>query len=332
MFIMSLLETLRSSAKTHVELAAENALLRYQLEILKRRRRRITLERWDRPILLWLSRFVPNWKKWLVIVQPETLSRWHRKGFSIYWGCWIRRKGGRNLLNPNAVSLIQEISRANPLWGVPRIHGELLKLGIKVSPGTIHKYRFRHLGPRGQNWKTFLKNHMDQTVAIDFFVVPTIRFRVLWALVVLSHDRRKILYTAVTPRPSNPWTMQQLRNAFPYNSLPKILLHDRDHSFYGLSRLGVDEVVTGFRAPWQNAYVERVIGSIRRESMDHFVVLGERHLQKILKGYTKYYNECRTHLALNKDAPVSRSIQRTGKIFRIPKMGGLHHVYYRKSA
>jgi putative transposase len=170
---------------------------------------------------------------------------------------------------------------------------------------------------------------MKQTVAIDFFVVPTIRFRMLWTLVVLSHDRRKILHTATTHRPSGAWTVQQLRNIFSYEDFPKYVLHDRDHNFVGLSKLGIEEVITSFRSPWQNAFVERVIGSIRRECTNHLVVFNEKHLEKILSKYRDYYNGSRTHLSLNKDSPDTREVISAGRIKVIPKVNGLHHEFSR---
>lgn len=333
MFIKMAFCALISLFKSRTRLVLENTMLRHQLGILKRRNTRIYFKGWDRAILVWLSRCLCNWREILFIVQPETLIRWHRKGFSLYWGWkFSSQTGGRNPLHPNAIQLIKEISAANPLWGSPRIHGELLKLGIKVSEATVDKYRVRRRNPRNQNWKTFLRNHMEQTVAIDFFIVPTIRFRMLWALVVLSHDRREILYTAITHKPSQPWVRQQLRQAFPFQSFPRFLIHDRDHAFRGMSEMGFEEVLTGFRCPWQNAFVERVIGSIRRECTDHLIVFGERHLGRILRKYQTYYNKSRTHLSLNKDSPVSREVKNKGRVISRPHLGGLHWEFGRRAA
>lgn len=323
---------LSSAFKSRRRLLLENTLLRYQIQVLKRRKRRLSFKLWDRAILVWFSKRLPDWKRFLTIVEPETIIRWHRKGFALYWAWKHSSKAGRNPIDPNAIDLIQEISRKNPLWGVPRIHGELLKLGITACERTVDKYRYRRRRPSGQNWRTFLKNHLNETVAIDFFIVPTVRFKMLWALVVLSHDRREILHTAVTRRPSAPWTLQQLRETFSYRDFPKFLLHDRDRHFLGLHRSGMREVITSYRSPWQNAYVERVIGSIRRECTDHIIPFNEEHLAKILGEFTEYYNRSRTHLSLSKDSPNGREMQRLGEIVVTPRVGGLHNEFSRSAA
>lgn len=318
--------------KSRQRLVMENTLLRYQIQLMKRKRKRLTFRSWDKAVLLWFSKHIPDWKKILIIVEPETIIRWHRKGFALYWKWKYSSKIGRNPLNPNAIHLIVEISRKNPRWGLPRIQGELQKLGIKVCLRTVDKYRYRPLRKPGQNWKTFLKNHMRETVAIDCFVVPSLKFKMLYALIVLSHDRREILHTAVTQRPSAPWTMQQLREAFAFRDYPKYLVHDRDYAFRGLHRLGVEEILTSFRSPWQNAFVERVIGTIRRECTDHIVPYDEEHLAEILRKYSSYYNQDRTHLSLNKDSPLGRRVETEGRVVAVPKVGGLHHVFHRVAA
>jgi putative transposase len=318
--------------KSRQELISENALLRYQVCMLKRRRRNPIIRGWDRPILVWLSKLTLNWKQSIFVVQPETIIRWHRMAFKLYWGWKYSQKAGRPAVHPHVVRLIGQMSEANPLWGAPRIHGELLKLGIKIAQSSVEKYMSRRNRPRGQSWKTFLKNHSKDIVAIDFFIVPTIKLKMLWAFVVLSHDRRRIIYTAVTHRPSTNWTIQQLRNAFPFKTMPRFILHDRDRNFWGIGRAGFDEIITGHRCPWQNGLVERVIGSIRRECTDHLIAIDERHLHGILKQYRHYYNHSRTHLSLNKDSPVRRGVKRKGKIIAVPKLGGLHHRYERFAA
>jgi transposase InsO family protein len=329
MYFRTLLQLIKGYFKSRNQLVWENALLRYQLEVVRRRRRRILLKRWDRPILVWLTRGLSRWKDLIVVVQPESIIRWHRKAFSFYWGWKYSSRAGRPSVLPHTVHLIREMSLANPLWGAPRIHGELKKIGVNVSQSSVEKYMVRGSRPRGQNWKTFLKNHSKEIVAIDFFIVPTIKLKMLWALVVLSHDRRKILHFAVTHRPSGAWTKQQLRNAFPYKKMPRFILHDRDRNFWGLSRLGAREIITGHRCPWQNGRVERVIGSIRRECTDHLIVFGERHLKRVLSSYRQYYNKYRTHLALNKDSPTHRRTKVRGAIRVVPQVGGLHHRYDR---
>jgi putative transposase len=220
---------------------------------------------------------------------------------------------------------------ANPLWGAPRIHGELLKLGFEVSERTISRLMPRRRTPPSQT-RTFLKNHLRSTVAIDFFSVPTLTCRILFVFVVLAHDRRRILHVNVTQHPTSAWTRQQLREAFPDDANARFLLHDRDTTFdaaFGraVEAFGLTAVRTAPRSPWQNPYVERVIGSIRRECLDHVIVFNERHLRRVLRAYVVYYQRSRTHLALGKDAPAERAVQPTGRILVRPQVGGLHHRY-----
>ena len=230
------------------------------------------------------------------------------------------------------------MAMANPLWGAPRIHGELLKLGISVSQTTVAKYMPRRDKPPSQPWRTFLANHVGQIMAADFFVVPTVTYRLLFVLVILAHDRRRIVHVAVTDHPTAAWTAQQLRNAFPEDQAPRYLLHDRDTAFTDVvSTIGamqIHEVLTAPRSPWQNAYVERVIGSIRRECLDHVIVLSVAGLQRVLADYVAYYMNTRTHLSLGKDAPASRPATplSAGRIVEIPQVNGLHHRYDRAAA
>jgi transposase InsO family protein len=224
------------------------------------------------------------------------------------------------------------MSRANPLWGAPRIHGELLKLGVTVSQATVSKYMLRPRRPPSQAWRTFLKNHATELIALDFFTVPTATFRVLFVLVMLIPSRRRLVHFNVTEHPTAEWTARQLLQACAPEESPRYLIRDRD-SVYGerFSRLArmhdIREVVIAPRGPWQNAYAERVIGSIRRECLDHVVVIGERHLRAILTKYVDYYNGSRTHLSLAKDAPEPRTVQRPseGRVVAMPRVGGLHH-------
>ncbi len=225
--------------------------------------------------------------------------------------------------------LIREMSLANPLWGAPRIHGELLKLGIEVAQSTVTKYMVRCRRPPSQSWKTFLRNHAAGVAAMDLLVVPTIDFRLLYVLVILGHHRRRILSFAVTSHPTAEWIARQITDAFPWNEAPRHLIRDRD-AVYGqvvtrrLKTMGIRDRPTASRSPWQNGDVERLIGSIRRECLDHFVVFGEAHLRRIVTAYVSYYNELRTHLSLNKDTPIHRPIQRIGRIMSVPVLGGLH--------
>ena len=226
------------------------------------------------------------------------------------------------------------MSRANPLWGAPRIHGELLKLGIEVAQSTVAKYMTRCRRPPSQSWKSFLHNHAAGIAAMDLFVVPTIDFRLLYILVILGHHRRRILSFGVTSHPTAEWIARQINEAFPWTEAPRYLIRDRD-AVYGhvvtrrLKNMGIRDRPTAPRSPWQNGYVERLIGSIRRECLDHLVVFGEAHLRRIVTGYVSYYNEARTHLALNKDAPIHRPIHRIGRIIPVRILGGLHHQYCR---
>jgi len=235
--------------------------------------------------------------------------------------------------------LIRRMSCANPLWGAPRIHGELLKLGLTVSQATVSKYMVRPRRPPSQAWRTFLKNHAEHLIALDFFTVPTATFRVLFVLVMLTHSRRRLVHFNVTEHPTAEWTARQLLEACGLEEAPRYLIRDRDQ-VYGerFSRqaktLDIREAVIAPRSPWQNAYAERVIGSIRRECLDHIVVIGERHLLGILSKYVDYYNETRTHLSLAKDAPRPRTVQlpSEGSVVKVPRVGGLHHEYLRRAA
>ncbi|HIL97661.1 MAG TPA: integrase, partial [Pseudomonadales bacterium] len=316
-------------------LTAENLALRQQLIVLKRDQNHPTLKERDRLFWKVLSRF---WRDALLIVQPETVIRWHRRAFRFYWRR-ISRDGarGRPRLDAEIKSLVLKLSVANPLWGAPRIHGELLKLGIEISErsvsGIIHRNSPK---PSSQTWKTFIKNHMTDMVAVDFLVVPTIRFNMLFVFVVLSHDRRKVIHFNVTANPSVQWTVQQIVEAFPWDTAPRYLLRDRDKIFGSVFQsrvksMGIEEVMTAYRSPWQNAYVERLNGSIRRECTDHIIVWNERHLKKVLRGYFDYYNNDRTHLGLVKQTPIDRKASekasRADQLGEIAKVGGLHHRY-----
>ena len=232
------------------------------------------------------------------------------------------------------------MSRANPLWGAPRIHGELLKLGIPVAQRTVGKYMVPHPpGSTSQTWTSFLRNHLGQTVSVDFFIVPTLRFHVLYVFLVLSHTRREVLHFNITDAPSAGWTAQQLREAFPFTSLPKYLLRDRD-SIYGLEfqqvaqTLEFEELRIAPRSPWQSPYAERLIGSVRRECLDHVMVLSRSHLHHLLKKYFAYDHDWRTHLGWDKEAPQGRGVElpEEGKIVAFPEVGGLHHHYERRAA
>jgi putative transposase len=276
----------------------------------------------------------------LVIVKPETVISWHRKGFRLFW-TWKVRHGqpGRPPVSKEIRQLIRKMSRDNPLWGAPRIHGELLKLGIDIGETSVGKYIVRMRKPPSQTWRTFLENHLKTIVSIDFFTVATIRFQVLYVFLVLAHDRRRIVHFNVTAHPTAEWTAQQLREAFPFDQIPRYLLRDRDRIFGGEFRkdvkaMGIEEVLSAPRSPWQRAYVERFVGTIRRECLDHVIVFNEAGLYRHLKSYVAYYHQSRTHLSLAKDAPEPRPVHplELGAVVAIPQVGGLHHRYERRAA
>jgi transposase InsO family protein len=277
---------------------------------------------------------VPRIVNALVIIEPETVIRWHRAGFRLFWRWKSRSPGGRPKVALEIRQLIRAMSLANPLWGAPRIHGELLKLGIDVGQTSVAKYMARHRRPPSQGWKTFLRNYADGIASLDLFVVPTLSFRLLYGLLILSHGRRQILWLGVTAHPSAEWMARQLIEACGWEWTPKYIVRDRD-SVYGeiftrrLPAMGIRDRPTAPRSPWQNGHTERLIGSIRRECLDHVVVFGERHLRHVLLSYMHYYNSARTHLSLNKDAPLPRAVQAVGRILPTPVLGGLHHHYVR---
>jgi transposase InsO family protein len=309
-------------------------MLRHQLNVLRRQapsKPRLTAA--DRLLFVWLCRLFPSLRDAITIVQPDTVLRWHRSGFRLYWRWKSRSRGGRPKVAIEIRRLIRRMSEENPLWGAPRIHGELLKLGIEVAQSTVAKYMARRRPGSGQTWKTFLRNHAG-IGAMDFLVVPTINFRLLSVLVILRHERRRLISLSVTNHPTAEWIAQQITEAFPWDEAPSRLIRDRD-ARYGhavrrrLAAMGIRDHPIAMRSPWQNGHAERLIGSIRRECLDHMVILGEDHLRRVLKAYAAYDNGFRTHLSLGKDAPTHRSIQRLGQLVARPILGGLHHQYCR---
>ena len=316
-------------------LEIENLYLRHQLNIAMRcTAHRLRLRRSDRALLVWMTWLWPNLLSVSRVVRPDTILRWHRAGFRAYWRWKSRGQPGRPKISRELRELIRQMSRENRLWGAPRIHGELLKLGFEVAESTVSKYMIRHRGPPSQTWRTFLRNHADAIAAIDLCVVHTVTFERLFALVIIGHGRRKLLWVAVTRHPTTEWLAQQIVEAFPWDTAPTYLIRDHDCS-YGeffknrLRSMGIRDRPISPRSPWQNAYVERLIGSLRRECLDHVLIFGERHLRRVLQSYSVYYNETRTHLGLNKDTPLPRPIQRTGTIAATPVLSGLHHSYAR---
>jgi transposase InsO family protein len=321
--------------RSRAALEAEILVLRQQIIVLRRSRpARLPFVAADRLVLGWVCQLFPNACGALAIVRPETVVRWHRVGFRSYWRWKSARRSGRPAVSAEIRQLIREMSIDNPLWGAPRVHGELLKLGIDVGQTSVAKYMVREKRPPSQGWKTFLRNHEDGIAAIDLFVVPTVSFRLLYGLLIMGHGRRKILWLGATAHPTAEWIANQLTQACGWGRSPTYLIRDRD-ACYGnvftrrLRSLGIRDHPTSPRSPWQNGYAERLIGSIRRECLDHVVVFGERHLRHVLSSYMQYYNAARTHLALGKDAPIQRPIQSVGRIQHRPVLGGLHHQYAR---
>jgi transposase InsO family protein len=329
------LAVLASPFKSKLRLEAENAVLRHQLIILRRRLHgRVRLTNHDRWFFIQLYRWFPAILRVLTIMRPETLVRWHRVGFRRYWRWKSRRRGGRPPVETELRALIRRMSIENPLWGAPRIHGELLKLGFEVAQSSVAKYIVKRRVPPSQGWRTFLRNHAPDIAAMDLFVVPTIGFDLLYALVIVRLDRRDLVWINVTTNPTAEWVARQITEAFPWDMAPGYMIRDRDR-VYGtvvtrrLRAMGIRDKPIAPASPWQNGFAERLIGSIRRECLDHIIVLGEVHLRRILKSYARYYNETRTHLALDKDAPLSRTVKRAGRILCRPILGGLHHEYVR---
>jgi transposase InsO family protein len=337
--VVSVLLSLRSLVRSRAALHFEILALRHQLHVVERSRRpRLRLTSADRLLWVWLSGIWTEWRPALVLVQPATVVAWHRRGFRLFWTWKSRHRTGRPTLPADVRMLIRTMSQANPLWGAPRIHGELRKLGITLSQSTVAKYMVRRRRPPSQTWRTFLANHVGQIMATDFFVVPTATYRLLFVLVILAHERRRVVHVAVTDHPTSAWTAQQLRNAFPYEDCPAYLLHDRDGAFTGiagtLAAMQIRDVVTAPRSPWQNAYVERFIGSVRRECLDHAIAVSAPGLQRVVKDYVAYYMRSRTHLSLDKDSPTPRPVMppTAGRIVAVPEVNGLHHRYDRAAA
>src|SRR5882757_3344163 len=329
------LAVLASPFTSKLRLEAENAVLRHQLIILRRRLHgRVRLTNHDRWFFIQLYRWFPAILRVLTIMRPETLVRWHRAGFRRYWRWKSRRRGGRPPVETELRALIRRMSIENPLWGAPRIHGELLKLGFEVAQSSVAKYIVKRRVPPSQGWRTFLRSHAPDIAAMDLFVVPTIGFDLLYALVIVRIDRRELIWIDVTTNPTAEWIARQITEAFPWDGAPGYMIRDRDR-IYGavvtrrLRAMGIRDKPIAPASPWQNGFAERLIGSIRRECLDHIIVLGEEHLRRILKNYADYYNGVRTHRALNKDAPISRPVQRSGIISSHAILGGLHHQYVR---
>jgi transposase InsO family protein len=324
-----------SPFKAKSRLEAENAALRYQLIVLRRKvTGRVRLSNGDRLVFIQLYRWFPSVVQVITVIRPETLVRWHRTGFRHYWRWKSRRLGGRPQISAELRALIRRMSIENPLWGAPRIHGELLKLGFEVAQSSVAKYLVKRRGPPSQGWSTFLRNHLPEVAAMDLFVVPTIRFDLLYAFIIIRLDRRALVWISVTTNPTAEWIARQITEAFPWNEAPRYLIRDRDRIYGDVARhrilaMGIRDKPIAPASPWQNGFAERLIGSIRRECLDHIVVSSEAHLHRVLRTYADYYNKIRTHRSLDKDTPISRPVQPTGNIKSHPILGGLHHHYVR---
>ena len=335
--IQSIFLFLRAFIMGRAGAAVENLALRQQVAVFKQSVKRPKLRPRDRVFWVVLSRLWPNWRSALAIVQPETVIKWHRKGFKLYWKWKSRtRKRGRPPTERKIRDLIRRMSRENPTWGAPRIVSELALVGHDVVEETVAKYMVRTRKPPSQTWRTFLANHVPEIAACDFFTVPTVTFRILYVFIVLRHDRRQVVHFNVTTNPYVEWTTQQIINAFPYEEAPPFLIRDRDeiYSAYFTKRvedMGIEEVPTAPRSPWQNPYCERVIGSIRRDCLNHLIVLNERHLYRILTDYFDYYHNSRPHLSLDRNSPTPREVEppSQGEVISIRQVGGLHHRYSR---
>src|SRR3990170_777001 len=299
--------------KSTSRLEAENLLLRHQLTIAMRQApARLRLRGGDRALLTCMTRLWPSLLGAVQVVQPETILRWHRASFKIFWRWKSRHRAGRPRIDRGLRDVIQRMSRENPLWGAARIHGELLMLGFEVAQSTVSKYMVRRGNPSSQPWKTFLRNHAEAISAIDMCVVPTLTFDLLFAFLVLGHGRRQLLWFEVTRHPTAEWLARQITEAFPWTSTPAYLVRDNDRAYGHVFTSRVRAMGIG----------DRLIGTLRRECLDHMAICGEAHLRRILSSYAGYYNQTRTHLALQKDAPQQRPVQQFDRITAIPVLAG----------
>jgi transposase InsO family protein len=326
--------------RSREELLLENLALRQQLLALHAKRPRPRLSSVDKLFWVVLRKVWSGWKRSLILVTPETVVRWHRTGFRLYWS-WIsraRKVVGRKPISREVRDLIFRMVAENPTWGAPRIHGELLKLGFEISERTVSRWvkRANNDPDAASRWLAFLRNHREAIAGMDFFTVPTLTFGVLYCFFVIGHDRRRILHCSVTRQPNALWIVLQLREAWGYEQPHRFLIFDRDAKFSAdvistVKQNGTEPVRTAFRSPWQNGIAERWVGSVRRDLLDAVIVLNQRHLRRLLKEYIRYYHEDRTHLGLGKDTPsgrVAASAPRCeSKIISLPRLGGLHHRY-----
>ena len=322
--------------RTRHHLGLEILALRQQVAVLKRKRPRAHLNKFDRLFWLALRRTWSRWAGALMIVKPETVIGWHRAGFRLYWR--LRSRGGGRKVSADVFEIVRHMARENPCWGAPRIHGELLKLGFQISERTVSRYLARRVprsGDAADKWRAFLSNHREAIAALDFFTVPTVTFRLLYCFFLIDHGRRKILHFNVTAHPTAEWVIQQLREAFPGSPRHRYVILDRDTKFSRevldfLASSGIKPVRTSVRSPWQNGTAERWVETARRDCFDHVIALNEMHVRRLAREFIAYYHLDRTHDSLGKDTPNCRPIQAKpdgAELISLPRIGGLHHRY-----
>jgi len=339
---IALFQSLGYLFHSRADLLMEIVILKQQVAALKKERPRPKLTGFDRLVWSGLRRV---WKKWieaLIVLKPETIVGWHRKGFRLYWKFRSRNRKskGKSTIAKELIKLIRQMAAENPTWGAPRIHGELLKLGFKVSERTVSRYlakiRPGRSAPRFNRWVSFLEIERKGIAAMDFFIVPTLFFKRIYCFFIIEHDRRKVLHFNVTFHPTAKWVSSQLRIAFVNTHSIKFMIYDRDTIFSSLVKetlkgLGIESKRTSYRSPWQNGIAERWIGSCRRELLDHVIILNKNHLQRLLEEYVEYYHNDRTHYHLDKDPPLSRPVLKResddDKVIALPRVGGLHRKY-----
>ncbi len=326
--------------RSRSEFVLENALLRQQLAILQRQVKKPRVTRRDRLSLLLLAGRLTSWKQAFLIFQPDTLLRWHRQGFRLFWRLKSRARQGRPRLSPELVALIQQMAAENPLWGAERVCGELLKLGIRIAKDTIHTY-LKRLRPRrspSQDWNTFLRNHAKEVCTCDFFPVIDLCFRTLYVFFIVEIGSRWVVHFGVTRHPNDAWVAQQRREATPYGQTPRFLIRDNDRKFGGefakvATTSRIEILPIPYRAPRANALCERFLGSVRRECLDHLLIMSEAQLYRLVKEYVIFFNGARPHQGIDQNIPerrgLSGEVQREGKIISLPILSGLHHDYRR---
>ena len=335
-----LLASISAWFRSRLSVQIERIALRHQVAVYKQSISRPKLRPTDRLLWVWLSRLWPGWQEVLAFVHPRTVIAWQKKRCRNYWRRLSQSgRPARPAIGKEIRKLIQDMWQSNPTWGSPRIVGELRKLGIDVAKSTVEKYRPKVHKPSSPTWKAFLNNHIQDLVVCDFFIVPTVTCQVLFVCIMLAHERRRIVHFNVTEHPTAQWTAQQIIEAFPWDTAPRYLLRDRDaiyskHFQQRIKNIGIEEVKIAPRSPWQNPYCERVIGSIRRDLLDHVVVLHARHLIRLLTAYFSYYHQFRTHLSLAMDCPIPRAVEppEYSPVRVVSKVGGLHHHYKRIAA